>query len=89
MSPYYSVQHPLREALCFLVKDAKNIPDFVSGQYKREHFPDDEWDLLVDGCGLVPDDRIYWATNNSLLDAATLIVARAVENANVEVEADD
>lgn len=71
---------PFREALRAIC--GAEPPAFVRG-HSSEGYTDDENEELQDWVGKRPC-RPHWATNLSMIEAAELIVASAVENANIE-----
>lgn len=70
---------PFREALRAVC--GAEPPAFVRG-HSSEGYTDDENEELQAWCG--SHYRPHWATNLSMIEAAELIVASAVDNANIE-----
>lgn len=78
-STYYPTpEHPFREALLAVV--GKEPPAFVKG-FGTQGLSDPQIQELQDWCSL--NARPHWATGLSMMEAAELIVAGAIENANI------
>lgn len=82
MSYYPTPKHPLREALAAVV--GKEPPDYVQG-FDLKALTDQQQMDLQDWCSL--NAKPFWATGLSMIEAAELIVAGAIENNNIESEA--
>jgi hypothetical protein len=78
MTHFPTPQHPIREVLKALV--GKSPPDFVKG-HDLKGLTDQQMLALQDWCSL--NSRPKWATGLSIIEAAELIVAGAVENGNI------
>jgi hypothetical protein len=78
MTRFSTSPHPIREALKGLVR--KEPPDFVKG-YDLKQLTDQQMLALQDWCSL--NVRPQWATGLSVIEAAELMVAGAVENGNI------
>ncbi len=75
---YPTPESPFREALAAVV--GEEPPDYVRG-FGFHNVPEDKQDELQSWC--VQRARPAWATGLSMIEAAELIVAGAVENANI------
>lgn len=84
-SSYYPTPaDPLREALASII--GKDPPDFVRG-HNTSGLSDKQILDLQDWCSV--NARPHWATGLSMIEAAELIVAGAIENANILDSAGD
>lgn len=73
-----AVESPFRDALAAVT--GKEPPDYVRG-YHFYHVDEGRQDELHSWCAL--NARPTWATGTSMIEAAELIVAGAVENGNI------
>jgi hypothetical protein len=78
MAYYGTRSHPFREALAAVV--GKEPPAFVGG-HGTNGLSDQQLMELQDWCS--ENARPHWAAGLSMIEAAELIVAGAVENANI------
>ena len=77
---HYFTENPLTDALRAITGVCP--PSFVNDAYNSDGLSDKELAMLQDWCSI--NARPHWTTGESILDAAELIVERAVENANIE-----
>lgn len=76
---YYHSDNPLKEAIAALTDSEP--PSFLDGIHYTRQLNDLQLVAIQDWCCM--NTRIPWATGESVLDAADLIVDRAVENCNI------
>lgn len=76
---YYSSSNPLAEAIAPLVD--QEPPPYLAGLYFTRQLSERQNIEFADWCSL--HTVVIWATGESLLDAADLMVERAIENGNI------
>jgi len=78
---YYSSQSPLQEALVAITGKLPPAELDLDGIRHASELDDTKSQFLSDWC--TQNARPHWATGDSILEAAELIVLRAQENANI------
>ena len=81
MKPYYCSENPLEEALEVITGKRPPTELELSGVRHASELDDAKSQSLSDWC--TQNARPHWATGDSILEAAELIVLRAQENANI------
>ena len=76
----YSTPDPLGDALSVIV--GQSCPFDTAGIWRLEQLADEDAVAIQDWCS--GEARPSWATGESIVDSAFLMIARAVENANLE-----
>lgn len=79
MSYLYETNTPLADALEAII--GQQPPAFVGAAYNSSELPDDLAEQLQDWCS--GNANPYWATGDSILETAEIMVERAIENANI------
>jgi len=81
MKSYYSSENPLQEALEAITGKFPPAELDLDGIRHASELDDARSESLSDWC--TQNARPHWATGDSILEAAELIVLRAQENANI------